>query len=312
MKSLFRTLALAAAVFATSLGAKPASDHAGHQHLPAPVTAQLAPAPQSARPAMWKVADADTTIFLFGTVHALPKGITWFDGTIANAFEGSQELVTEIVETDPAAMQAAVVAKGILPEGKSLRDMLTAEQRTAYEAAMKANGLPEAAFDRLKPWYVAVFLSAMPVLRDGYDPENGVEKVLDTRAKLLKRPHTALETAEFQLGLFDSLPDETQLRYLNEVIRTLPDARNELAAMVDAWKTGDAATLARLMNEEEDEPVLIERLILGRNRAWAEWIAKRLDQPGTVFVAVGAGHLAGNGSVQEQLAGKGVISTRIQ
>ncbi len=316
MRKFLQTLALAAALAATTAAAiadaRPA--RRGAQHKPRPVAAQQAPAaaPATARPAMWKVADADTTIYLFGTVHALPKGIGWFDGAVANAFETSQELVTEIVETDPGQMQAAVMATGTLPEGKSLRGMLTPPQRTAYEAAMKANGLPEAAFDRLKPWYVAVFLSALPVLKDGFDPEHGVEKVLDARARALRRPHSALETAEYQLGLFDGLPEATQLRFLNEVVATLPQAKNELREMIAAWQTGDAAALARLMNEDQDEPLLMERLITNRNKAWADWIQQRLDRPGTVFMAVGAGHLAGAGSVQDQLAGKGVVTTRIQ
>ena len=82
--------------------------------------------------------------------------------------------------------------------------------------------------------------------------------------------------------------------------------------MVDAWKRGDADSLARLMNEEEDEPELMERLLTNRNKAWADWVKARLDKPGTVFVAVGAGHLAGNGSVQEQLATRGIATTRVQ
>ena len=92
----------------------------------------------------------------------------------------------------------------------------------------------------------------------------------------------------------------------------MPEARNVLAGMVEAWKRGDAATLARMMNEEEDDPVLLERLLTNRNKAWAEWIDKRLDRPGTVFLAVGAGHLAGAGSVQDQLASKGIATNRVQ
>ncbi len=315
MKTLIRSLALAAALLTSglqvsALDARP-SHRAARHAAPKPV-AKPQPAVPAARPAMWKVADADTTIYLFGTVHALPKGITWFDGAIATAFDQSQELVTEITDSDPAQMQAAVLARGTLPEGQTLRSLLTDKQRTDYEAALKTYNLPAESFDRLKPWYVAVFLSALPVLRDGYDPANGVEQALDARAKVLSRPHSALETVDYQLSLFDSLPQPTQLRYLAEVLETMPKARNELAAMVDAWKRGDADTLARLMNEDEDEPELKEKLLTQRNRAWADWIVTRLEKPGTVFIAVGAGHLAGAGSVQDQLAGKGLTSTRLQ
>ncbi len=307
MNDILRRILLAAAVLSTSLAAAPPSSTS-------PQVAQLEVVPSGtpAHPAMWAVADADTTIYLFGTIHALPQGIDWFGGPVAAAFDTSHELVTEIIEADPAQMQASVTTKAMLPRGKSLRTMLTPAQRSAYEAALVAYAIPAATFDRYKPWYAAIILSALPVLRDGYASENGVEQLLDARAKAQNRAHSALETAEYQLGLFDSLPQATQLRYLNEVVTDLPAAKNELGAMVEAWKHGDAEGLARLMNEEEDAPELTERLLTNRNKAWAEWVKARLDRPGTVFVAVGAGHLAGTGSVQEQLAARGIATARIQ
>lgn len=309
MITRFRRLALAATVLFTSLAATaPASQDAA----PAADQQVIVSSPSPARPAMWAVRDADTTIYLFGTVHALPPGVDWLNGAVAQAFDGSQELVTEIVETDPAGMQTAVLAKAMLPAGKSLRAMLTPAQRTAFEAALATHGLPAAMLDRFKPWYAAIVLSTLPVLRQGYASENGVEELLDARAKAGKRPHSALETPEFQLGLFDSLPPAVQLRYLNEVVADLPTALDELGQIVEAWKKGDADALARLMNEEDDAPELMELLLRGRNRTWAEWIRARMDKPGTVFLAVGAGHLAGEDSVQQMLAAKGIASTRIQ
>jgi uncharacterized protein YbaP (TraB family) len=303
MKAILHRLLLAAAVLSTSLAvAAP----------PAPAQLEVVQTATPARPAMWQVRDADTTIYLFGTIHALPQGINWFGGAVAAAFDGSHELVTEIIESDPAQMQASVMARAVLPPGTSLRTMLTPVQRSAYEAALSTYGIPAATFDRYKPWYAAIFLSALPVLRDGFASENGVEQLLDARAKAARRAHSALESADYQLGLFDSLPQATQLRYLNEVVKDLPSSKNELGEMVEAWKRGDSDTLARLMNEEEDEPELMERLLTNRNKAWADWVKTRLDKPGTVFVAVGAGHLAGAGSVQEQLAARGIATSRVQ
>ena len=310
MRKMHRIL-LALGALATSLAAAPPAPPAAPLATP---TAQLEEVPTGtpAQPAIWQVSDKDTTIFLFGTIHALPQGIDWFGERIASAFNGSQELVTEIVEADPAAMQASVRAKAMLPADKTLRGMLTPAQRTKYDAALTTYGIPVAALDRFKPWYAAVFLSALPVLRDGYAAQNGVEELLNARAKAAKRPHSALETAEYQLGLFDSLPPETQLRYLNEVVTDLPTARNQLGEMVEAWKRGDADALARLMNEDQDEPELMERLVTNRNKTWADWIKARLDKPGVVFVAVGAGHLAGAGSVQDQLRTRGITTSRVQ
>jgi uncharacterized protein YbaP (TraB family) len=74
---------------------------------------------------------------------------------------------------------------------------------------------------------------------------------------------------------------------------------------------GDADALAALLNAELDDPVLYQRLLTQRNAHWAGWVEQRLAQPGTVFVAVGAGHLAGADSVQRQLARRGLKVERI-
>lgn len=284
--------------------------------LAAPAIAAPAPAApppaDEVRPALWKVSDGDTTIWLFGTVHALPPGIDWYRGRIAETFESSRELVTEIVPPDPSVMQAIVIDKAMLPKGQTLRATLSVQDRTSYEAVLGQQGLPPDAFDRFEPWYAAVGLSTLPLLRDGFASANGVEQALDARAKTLGLPHSALETAEYQLGLFDSLPPATQRTYLAEVIRNLPTMKAQLLGMVEAWKVGDADRLARLINEDEDDPELLRVLLIERNRLWADWIAKRLGRPGTVFMAVGAGHLAGSGSVQDQLAARGITAARVQ
>lgn len=308
MNPIFRRFAAPAALALACLsGAAPAQ-----QSLPTPQPVEAVAAPVEAHPALWKVADADTTIYLFGTIHLLPKGIDWFDGRLANAFEASQELVTEIPEVAQDAQQAVVLKRAILPKGQVLRAMLTARERVKYDATLKQFGLPVTAFDRFKPWYAAVVLATMPLQLKGYDLESGVEVQLSERGKALGHPRTGLETLDYQLGLFDAFPHKVQKRYLLQVIDALPTIDQDVGAMIGAWQKGDAAKLAELMNAEEDDPTMLKVLLTDRNQAWARWIKARLDRPGVVFVAVGAGHLGGKGSVQEQLAKAGVQSTRVQ
>jgi len=301
---------LASLLAALALAATPAP--AATQHHPRPQPARLKAVPAPVRPALWVVKDKDTTIYLFGTVHALPKGVAWYDGKPASAFESADTLVTEIIEKSPDEMRPVVKAKAMLPEGRSLRDLLTPAQRKAFEAALGANGLPAAAFDRYQPWYAAVALSTFPVLRGGYDPANGVDSTLSEKAKTANRTHEALETAEYQLGLFASLPLSVQQRYLAEVVKNLPKVTDELGQIIQAWEAGNAPRLGRLMNADEDDPRLRATLLINRNKAWARWVRARLAKPGTVFIAVGAGHLAGPGSVQDQLARLGIRATRVQ
>jgi uncharacterized protein len=272
-------------------------------------TVETPPAGAVPGPALWQVADADTTIYLFGTVHALPQTTTWYDGRIERAFNSADELVTEIDTTNAAASAQALQTASMLPEGQSLRELMSADDRQEYEAALVGLGLPVEALDRYEPWFAAMNLSLLPLVRAGYDAQSGVEQSLGGRADTKKR--AALETVEEQIALFDTLPQEAQLELLDETVEKLDEATSTLNAMVAEWVEGDAVELARLLNAELADPVLYERLLTARNANWAGWIENRLEQPGTVFVAVGAGHLAGKGSVQEQLERRGVKVTRI-
>jgi len=285
---------------------------AAQQSLPTPQPVVAERVPDEVHPALWRVADEDTTIFLFGTIHLLPHGLAWFHGPLADAFAGSSELVTEIPEIDPQASQTVLMKRGILPAGQSLRDQMSARERALFEQTLGSFGLPATAFDRFKPWYAAVVLSTLPLQRKGYSLANGVETELASRNAALGRPRIGLETLDYQLGLFDAFEPQVQRRYLFEVIAALPQIEKDVAEMVDAWRVGDAARLATLMNAEQDDPAMVAALLTNRNKAWAEWIKTRLQQPGKVFVAVGAGHLGGKGSVQDQLSALGVNSARVQ
>lgn len=288
---------------------------------PALLAQQAHPTPQPiesirskpvAKPALWKVSDDDTTIYLFGTIHLLPKGIEWYDGRVANAFEQSQELVTEIPEVPQQKTMAVTMQLGALPAGQTLRGQMTPAERAKFEAALQSLSVPPSAFDQLKPWLASVAIMGIPLMQSGYSLDNGVEAQLDQRNKALGRPRLGLETLEYQLGIFDGLPNEAQKAYLFETVDALPVLTKEIAKMVEAWSKGDAQALAELLNDEMDDPVLYKALLSDRNRNWSQWIDDRLDRPGTVFIAVGAGHLGGRDSVQEFLGKAGIKVERVQ
>lgn len=265
-----------------------------------------------AKPALWKIADEDTTIYLFGTIHLLPGGIEWYDGPLASAFEQSKELVTEIPETSDGQTMNLMLKYGMLPAGQTLRAQMSPDERTRYEGAMTGLSLPPGAFDRYKPWFAAVSLAVLPLQKAGYSMENGIEKQLDKRNTALGRPRSGLETLEFQLGIFDGLSPEVQKTYLFSVIDALPTIITDIDKMVQAWAKGDVDALAATLNDETDDPALYEVLLVQRNKNWAVWIDNRMDQPGAVFIAVGAGHLGGKDSVQALLAKGGMKVTRVQ
>lgn len=298
-------LTLTAAPFALFAASPALADHhAGDETAAAPMTAK--------GPALWKVADEDTTIYLFGTVHVLPQGIEWYDETIDQALTGSDMIVTEIPmdAASEAAMGQLAQTVGSLPEGTTLRSLLTPEQTTTYEAALASLGAPPAAFDQFKPWLTGLTLSLIPLMQQGYDPSAGVEKVLLSKAG--DKPQGALETAEFQLGIFDSMPQDAQITFMMEAAEGMAEVAPMLDRMVSEWAQGDPDQLAAVMNEGMTDPAVAEALLYSRNANWAEWIDTRLDTPGTVFIAVGAGHLAGARSVQDYLAAKGITTQRVK
>ena len=276
---------------------------------PAP-SATVAPAP--AGPALWKVADEDTTIYLFGTVHALPEDVDWLRGDIAAALGEADEFVTELpigAGSDPAT-QSAIDRKAKLPEDASLRDLLDPQQRATYEEALGTLGMPPAEFDSYEPWFAAMTLNLIPLLKAGYSPESGVEQVLAAQAE--GKSFAALETLEQQIDVFDGMPMDAQIAYLVALSEGIANVVPLLDEMVVEWAAGDVDALAALMTRGYADPVLFERLLYRRNRVWAEWIETRLDTPGTVFVAVGAAHLAGENSVQDYVAARGLSTDRVQ
>ena len=210
---------------------------------------------------------------------------------------------------DASGDAQAIAARALLPKGQSLRDMMPPAERMKFEEALVGLGLPVEAMDRFEPWYAAMTLSLLPVMQAGYDPQTGVETKLTAEGGNKRK--AALETVQQQIELFDGLPQGTQLAFLNDTVNTVSSAKATLDAMVAEWMKGDADGLAKLLNNELGDPVLYKRLLTDRNAHWAQWIDQRLKQPGTVFIAVGAGHLAGQQSVQEQLRKRGIKARRI-
>lgn len=256
---------------------------------------------KSSDPALWALSDEDTTVYLFGTVHMLKPDVIWFDDEVKAAFGRSDELVLEVTSEDPGEM-AQAVALMALNEGPPTRQMLSPQVRSRYLAALQAYEIPAAAMDRIEPWLVAINLSIAPLMKLGYRQDLGVERVLEVAAVKDGKQVAALETTQEQLGFFDSLPREAQVAYLSATVEELPKVKEEFSRLMKAWTNGKPEKLAELMNDSiEKTPELAQALLYDRNGRWTDWIEKRMEQPGTVFMAVGAGHLAGKGSVIELL-----------
>ena len=311
MKKWFKILATTCAVIPFAQCAVLPGSNIASAAEPAPVAA--AAATTDADPALWVVEDDDTTIYLFGTVHVLKPGLSWFDEAVKTAFDKSDEMMLEIVmPEDQAAVAKTMMPLAMDTTGKTIPSRLTPEQLQAYQAAMVSVGLPANAFDSFEPWFPAMTLSVLPLTKLGYDPEQGAEKLLTKFAKADGKPVAGLETLEEQLGFFDQLPDTQQVAFLNSVVKDLDKLGPTLDKMVGLWAKGDPDGLAVVMNDSlAATPELAAMLLYERNERWADQIKTRMDKPGTVFIAVGAGHLAGEKSVQDYLKDRGLTATRI-
>lgn len=279
--------------------------------LPSFLSAQ-APLPD-ADPAMWVVKDKDTTIYLFGTVHALDGKRDWFNDEVKTAYDASKEVVFEILMPDAAKAQAAVMKLAVDTSGKGLSAQLSPEQAKKLGAELASVGAPGTALDQFEPWFAATQLAQIRFMKKGIKPEHGVEAKLREAAQKDGKTLGEVENFEWQMNLFDNLPKDLQLAMITGYLDELEKGDEMIDKMMDSWAAGDIDTLSGIMNEAlSKSPQLSKLLLADRNARWAHWIEKRMEKPGAVFMAVGAGHLGGKDSVQQFLAKKGLKAKRVK
>ncbi|GAA4036533.1 TraB/GumN family protein [Sphingomonas rosea] len=244
---------------------------------PTPAIGQTAPAAApSAMPALWVVNDADTTIFLFGTIHTHDGKAAWFDRTVKRAFDASDTLVLETIV--PAALpRPAQASSGALDAAKVTVSV-------ARDLGMRV--------------------------------ELGADQVLSRAAAASGKPTIGLEDFGQQLEMFRALPSPARPAASAGAVVAAPAPDPQIAPflqrMMDGWNAGDTSLIAAVVGEvRRQSPDTYRTLFAERNAHWAEWIKARLATPGIVFVAVGTGHLVGEDSVQEKLAAQGIRSARI-
>lgn len=280
--------------------------------LSAPSLAQTAALPD-ADPAIWVVKDPDTTIYLFGTFHAMDGKHDWFNDEVKTAFDSAREVVLELPPTDnPAELQPVIMKHAVDLAGKPLSEKLSPETREKYSKALADIGVPVAAFDRFRPFFAALTLVMAHAQKLGFSGEKGAEAALTKAARDAGKPISGLETMDFQLSMFADMSEEDQIEMLDQTLDQLAEIGTSFNRMNALWTKGDAEGFAALMQEmNASSPELFKVIFTQRNARWAEWVDQRLDTPGTVFVAVGTGHLAGKDSVQDMLKARGIEAARL-
>ncbi|HZF96164.1 MAG TPA: TraB/GumN family protein [Allosphingosinicella sp.] len=276
-----------------------------------------APAPATVRPdadpALWVLRDEDTTIYLFGTFHLLDGRRDWFNDEVRTAFDRSDELVLEIVlPDDPAALQPVIQRYAVDASGRTLSQRLPAPLRERLTATLGRIGLPAAAVERYEPWFVSMLLVTTGAQRVGITGEHGPETVLTAAARARGMPVRGVETAESQIAMLDATPQAVQIEQLDMTLQSMSSLEGAFGPMTEAWAAGDSGRLYAIMNGQmAQSPELYRTVFVERNARWTDWLRERMERPGTVFLAVGAGHLAGPDSVQAMLARRGLRTERV-
>lgn len=270
-------------------------------------------APAGSGPALWVIKDADSTIYLFGTVHVLRPTTAWGSPRVDAAFAEADEVWFEITNPDDQAAVLPLVMEHGMDPSRPLNTLLSEAEYAKLGEAAGLIGIPVQQLNVMRPWLVALTLSMAPLTKAGYDPNSGIELVLRARAEAEGKPVRGLETIEEQVRILAGFPEDAQLNFLRQSLETYENAATELDSLVDAWSTGDLDGLAGFAHEMRDGDARVyDAMLTRRNTNWAGQIETMLEGSGTAFIAVGAAHLAGDDSVQVILGKRGVTVERVQ
>ncbi|WP_262692601.1 TraB/GumN family protein [Kordiimonas aestuarii] len=266
-----------------------------------------------AAPALWRLADADTEIHIFGTLHVLAKDINWLTTETKTAFEGASALIVELNGDEIDRAGPLFTDAGRLPEGQSLRALVGNGIYNDVQRLARQLGMPVDTFANSEPWFAGMSLSVIGLVKAGYDPASGTDKYFIAQAETMGKPIFGLETAAQQVALFESLNTQQEKALLIDTLKQNAAIDVHFAAMQAAWLSGNVAELDHILNDALSiAPGLEEQLLTARNRDWADKLMQVLERPGRYFVAVGAGHLTDEESLIEMLRAMGLTVNRVQ
>jgi uncharacterized protein YbaP (TraB family) len=256
---------------------------------------------------LWSLKGKTNTVYLLGSVHFLNEAEK-LPAALDAAYKEAEVLLMEIDmdDLDPAETQQITLELGMLPAGQSLEQQLGKSTYTRLATRAEEVGIDPALLNRFKPWFAAMTLVQLQLMKLGLAPTSGIEQRFTTRAVADKKPIHGLETLREQLGMLAGLPDRQQREFLLYSIDDADRIAEEIDQLLSAWRTGDSKTLAGLLAEGfEQYPDLYRPLTTDRNRRWVSQVEALLDDRDDYLVVVGTLHLVGKNSLIELLQAKG-------
>jgi uncharacterized protein len=271
--------------------------------------------PTAAAPALWKVSNGASTIFLFGTMHVLQPGLRWRTPAVDYAYEQSQAVWFETDVTADRAVVRDLVARYGADPARPLLDKLSPQARRDIGPLLAKASLPAARIEHMRPWAAAMALSVAPMVQtQGYRVEAGADAVITRQAQSAAKPVKTFETVEQQIRMFADMPPEVEAQYLEDVIQDHAGRGRDGVSLQRAWMAGDMKKLDKLLigPMRRDRPGLYEALLHRRNLAWADVLEQRLQSGATEMVNVGALHMAGADGLPALLRQRGYLVARVQ
>ena len=259
-----------------------------------------------ATPAMWRVKGAHGTLYLFGSVHVMKPNVDWETPKVKAAFAASDVLYVEVANLDDAAAAQPLAMQFGTDFAHPLSTKISKDDVALLDTAAKSMGMPgEGMLELMQPWLVSTALEMVPMVKAGYDPTSGIDMKMLAQAKAAQKPVKGFETMSDQVHLLADAPQEQQVELLHKQLAELDKAPAEMNDLVTAWEHGDIDKIGKMENDElaAKYPAEYKRLAVDRNTRWTATLDGLLKDPatGTVFVVVGAAHLAGPDSVIKML-----------
>jgi uncharacterized protein YbaP (TraB family) len=252
---------------------------------------------------LWVLAGEHNRVYVMGSFHLLRPQDYPLAAEIEDAYRDAEALCMEIDvdDTDEGALAFKMLALARLPPGASLKTEL-GDSYPMVSSKARALGIDLAPLDAFQPWFVALTASVTQLMKLGFNPNEGVEKYFQRRAKTDHKEICGFETAEDQFNLLAGMSAHEQAALLAQSIDELGDVQTQMNAMLDAWKHGDEKTLLKTaFRQMEQNPELYKAMILDRNKRFAAGIEGLLGERHDYLVIVGAGHLVGRDSVLRML-----------
>jgi uncharacterized protein len=269
-------------------------------------------------PLLWKVSDADNSLYLLGSFHMLKATDYPVAKSVDAAFEDAKQLYFELSpqEMSDPTVGVKLAQAGARADGTTLQQSVSAKTWRKLQAYAAKNNMSAANFQAAKPWFVGLILSINEMQKNGLDPALGLDQHFEDRAAKTGKPTQGLETVDSQIALFNSLNPKEQDQFLEEALDTSARIKAEIANLHTTWRKGDDVKLYQDigLKMRREYPELYESFNRGRNRAWLPKLEALLrdNAKDNILVVVGALHLVGEDGVVKMLANKGYKVERIR